>query len=145
MMDHMPAITLHLPRRRFLQVAAGALVTAPRLSFAQAYPSRPLRWVVGFTPGGATDLVARVVGNWLSERFGQPVVIENKAGAGGNIATQAVVTSPPDGYTLLLASTASAINASFYERLPFVFLRDIAPVASLVRIPNVIVVNPELP
>jgi tripartite-type tricarboxylate transporter receptor subunit TctC len=104
-----------------------------------------VRWVVGFTPGGATDLIARIVGNWLSERLGQPFVIENKAGAGGNIATQAVVTSPADGYTLLLASTASAINASFYRQLPFVFLRDIAPVAALVRIPNVIVVNPALP
>jgi tripartite-type tricarboxylate transporter receptor subunit TctC len=140
----MPAMTL--ARRRFLQLA-GVLVlpAASHAARAQAYPARPVHWVVGFTPGGATDLVARVVGNWLSERLGQPFVIENKAGAGGNIATQAVVTSPPDGYTLLLASTASAINASFYERLPFVFLRDIAPVAALVRIPNVIVVNPALP
>jgi tripartite-type tricarboxylate transporter receptor subunit TctC len=136
---------MHIPRRRFLQYVAGALVAAPRVARAQGYPSRPVRWVVGFTPGGATDLVARVMGNWLSERLGQPFVVENKAGAGGNIATQTVVTAPPDGYTLLLVSTASAINASFYENLPFVFVRDIAPVASLVRIPNVIVVNPALP
>ena len=104
-----------------------------------------MRFVVGFAPGGATDIVARIIGQWLTERLGQPVVIENKAGAGGNIATQAVIAAPPDGHTLLLASTASAINATFYEQLPFNFLRDIAPVASLVRIPNVIVVHPSLP
>ena len=112
---------------------------------ADPYPTRPIRWVVGFVPGGATDIVARIMGQWLSERLGQPVVIENKAGAGSNIAAQAVINSPPDGYTLLLVSTASAINATFYEQLPFTFLRDIAPVASLVRIPNVIVVNPAVP
>src|SRR5436190_3860354 len=123
-----------------LLLAGGDAVRA-----ADPYPMRPLRWVVGFVPGGATDIVARIMGQWLSERLGQPVVIENKAGAGSNIAAQAVINSPPDGYTLLLVSTASAINATLYQQLPFNFLRDVAPVASLVRIPNVIVVNPAVP
>src|SRR5262249_6972646 len=117
--------------------------TAP--ASADPYPTRPLRFVVGFAPGGATDIVARIMGQWLFERLGQPVVIQNPAGASGNLATQAVIAAPADGHTLLLASTASAINASFYRELPFNFLRDIQPVASLVRIPNVIVVHPSLP
>jgi tripartite-type tricarboxylate transporter receptor subunit TctC len=138
---------MKLPRRQFLHVAAGAaaLPFAPYVARAQAYPTRPVRWVVGFVPGGASDPVARIMGQWLSERLGQPFVIENKPGAGSNIAAQSVIASPPDGYTLLMVPTASAINATFYDNLPFNFLRDIAPVAALVRIPNVIVVNPALP
>jgi tripartite-type tricarboxylate transporter receptor subunit TctC len=132
---------------RFVGLCLGTLVLigASAASAADPYPTHPVRFVVGFVPGGATDLVARIIGNWLTERLGQPVVIENKAGAGSNIATQAVITAPPDGHTLLFVSTASAINATFYQQLPFNFLRDIAPVASLVRIPNVIVVHPSLP
>ena len=134
-------------RRQFLRLA-GAAIAAPafsRLAVAQAYPARHVRWVVGFVPGGASDPVARIMGQWLSERLGQPFVIENKPGAGSNIAAQSVIASPPDGYTLLMIPTASAINATFYDNLRFNFLRDIAPVAALVRIPNVIVVNPALP
>ena len=134
-------------RRQFLRLA-GAAIAAPafsRLAVAQAYPARHVRWVVGFVPGGASDPVARIMGQWLSERLGQPFVIENKPGAGSNIAAQSVIASPPDGYTLLMVPTASAINATFYDNLRFNFLRDIAPVAALVRIPNVIVVNPALP
>ena len=134
-------------RRQFLRLA-GAAIAAPafsRLAVAQAYPARHVRWVVGFVPGGASDPVARIMGQWLSERLGQPFVIENKPGAGSNIAAQSVIASPPDGYTLLMVPTASAINATFYDNLRFNFLRDIEPVASLVRIPNVIVVNPALP
>ena len=134
-------------RRQFLRLA-GVAIAAPafsRLAVAQAYPARHVRWVVGFVPGGASDPVARIMGQWLSERLGQPFVIENKPGAGSNIAAQSVIASPPDGYTLLMVPTASAINATFYDNLRFNFLRDIAPVAALVRIPNVIVVNPALP
>jgi tripartite-type tricarboxylate transporter receptor subunit TctC len=134
-----------LHRLLALSLACFSLAGIYPASAADPYPTRPLRLVVGFVPGGATDLVARIMGQWLSERLGQPVVIENKAGAGGNIAAQAVINAPPDGYTLLFVSTASAINATFYDHLPFNFLRDIAPVASLVAIPNVIVVNPTLP
>jgi tripartite-type tricarboxylate transporter receptor subunit TctC len=138
---------MKIARRQFLCLA-GAAIAGPafsRLAVAQAYPARHVRWVVGFVPGGASDPVARIMGQWLSERLGQPFVIENKPGAGSNIATQSVIASPPDGYTLLMVPTASAINATFYENLRFNFLRDIAPVAALVRIPNVIVVNPALP
>ena len=138
---------MKLPRRKFLHLAASAaaLPFAPYVARAQAYPTRPVRWVVGFVPGGASDPVTRIMGQWLSERLGQPFVIEYKPGAGSNIAAQSVIASPPDGYTLLMVPTASAINATFYDNLPFNFLRDIAPVAALVRIPNVIVVNPALP
>ena len=137
---------MKIARRQFLCLA-GAAIAGPafsRLAVAQAYPARHVRWVVGFVPGGASDPVARIMGQWLSERLGQPFVIENKPGAGSN-ATQSVIASPPDGYTLLMVPTASAINATFYDNLRFNFLRDIAPVAALVRIPNVIVVNPALP
>ena len=139
---------MKLPHRRqflHLAVSAAALPAISSFAWAQAYPTRPVRWVVGFVPGGASDPVARIMGQWLSERLGQPFVIENKPGAGSNIAAQSVIASPPDGYTLLMVPTASAINATFYDNLPFNFLRDIAPVAALVRIPNVIVVNPALP
>jgi tripartite-type tricarboxylate transporter receptor subunit TctC len=120
-------------RRRFLHLAAGAaaLPFAPRITRAQAYPSRPVRLVVGFPPGGPTDIAARPMGQWLSERLGQHFVIENRPGAGSNIGTEAVVRAPPDGYTLLLAYSSNAINATLYDRLNFNFIRDIAPVASI--------------
>jgi tripartite-type tricarboxylate transporter receptor subunit TctC len=138
---------MKLPRRRFLQLAAGAvaLPTVSRVARAQPYPTRPIRWMVGFAPGGATDILARLMGQWLSERLGQSVVIENRPGAGSNIATEAVVNAPADGYTLLLISTAQTVNATLYEKLNYNFLRDIAPVASLTREPNVMVVNPSVP
>jgi tripartite-type tricarboxylate transporter receptor subunit TctC len=134
-------------RRAVLQSAAGAVVSqlVPRVARAQSYPTRPIRWVVPFPPGGATDVVARVVSQWLSERFGQPVVIENRGGAGGNIGVQAVVNAPPDGYTMLLIPTSATINATLYDSLPYSILRDIAPVCGLVLSPNVVIVNPALP
>jgi tripartite-type tricarboxylate transporter receptor subunit TctC len=134
-------------RRQFLHLAAGAVVlpAVPRIARAQAYPTRPVRMLVGFPPGGSADISARVIGQWLSERLGQPFVIENRVGAGGNIATEAVVRAPADGYTLLLVNPANAINATLYERLSFNLIRDIAPVASIVRMPNVMVVNPLTP
>src|SRR5262249_7944492 len=136
-----------LHRRNFLLVAAGAAVlpSVSRAARAQSYPSRPVRWIVGFAPGGGNDIVARLMGQWLSERLGQPVVIENRPGAATNIATETVVRSPPDGYTLLFASTSSAINATLYEKLNFNFIRDTAPVAGIIRIPNVMVINPSIP
>jgi tripartite-type tricarboxylate transporter receptor subunit TctC len=138
---------MRLPRRKFLHLAGGAaaLPTFSRITLAQSYPTRPLRFVIGYPPGGAIDFVARLIGRWLSERLGQPVVVENKPGAGTNLAVQAVVAAPPDGYTLLLAVATNAINASLYESLPFNFLRDIAPVAGLVELPLVMEVNPALP
>jgi len=134
-------------RRRFLHLAAGAaaLAAGARIVRAQAYPSRPVRWVVGFPAGGSTDIVARMMGNWLTERLGQSFVIENKPGAGSNLAAQAVVNSPPDGYTLLFATLTNAINTSSYTTLPFDFLRDIAPVAALAELPFVMEVNPSVP
>src|SRR5262245_3016498 len=134
-------------RRTMLQLATGAAVV-PLVSCvarAQSYPMRPIRWVVPFPPGGATDVVARLISQWLSDRLGQPVVIENRGGAGGNIGVQAVVNSPPDGYTILLIPTGATINATLYDSLPYNFLRDIAPVSGLVHSPNVMVVNPALP
>jgi tripartite-type tricarboxylate transporter receptor subunit TctC len=139
-----PALTL--PRRRFLQIAgAAALPGLPRGAVAQAWPNRPLRWLIGYPAGGSTDLVARIMGQWLSERLGQPVVIENRPGAGTNLATQAVVNAPPDGYTLLLAVATNAINATLYESLPFNFIRDIAPVAGFAEFPLVMEVAAALP
>jgi tripartite-type tricarboxylate transporter receptor subunit TctC len=134
-------------RRTMLQLATGAAAVplVSRVVRAQAYPARPIRWVVPFPPGGATDVVARLVSQWLSERLGQPVVIENRGGAGGNIGVQAVVNSLPDGYTMLLIPTGATINATLYDSLPYNFLRDIAPVSGLVHSPNVMVVNPALP
>jgi len=133
-------------RRTMLQLATGvaALPLVSRVARAQSYPARPIRWVVPFPPGGATDVVARLISQWLSERLGQPVVIENRGGAGGNIGVQAVVNSPPDGYTILLIPTGATINATLYDSLPYNFLRDIAPVSGLVHSPNVMVVNPAL-
>src|SRR6202162_3749967 len=138
---------MKLPRRRFLHLAAGAaaLPAVSRFAMAQAYPSRPVRIVVGFPAGGGTDTTARLIGQWLSERLGQQFIIENRPGAGGNIGTEAVVRAPPDGYTLALIGAPSAINATLYDNLTFTFIRDIAAVASIVRFPNVMVVNPSVP
>ena len=138
---------MKFPRRRFLHLAAGA-AAAPgvlRIAWAQSYPTRPIHLIVGFPPGGGNDIVARLIGQWLSERLGQPLVIENRPGAATSIATETVVRAPPDGYTLLFVATSSAINATLYEKLNFNFIHDIAPVAGILRIPNVMVVNPSVP
>jgi tripartite-type tricarboxylate transporter receptor subunit TctC len=134
-------------RRTFLQMAAcaAAVPAVVRIAWAQSYPSRPVRIVVGLTAGSASDIVARIMGQWLSEHLGQQFVVENRPGAGTNIAAEAVVRSAPDGYTLLLAASPNAINASLYDKLSFNFILDIAPVAAISREPNVIVVNPSLP
>src|SRR3954447_26139418 len=134
-------------RRQFLRLAAGtaALQITSRVANAQTYPSRPVRIVIGYTPGGSADLTARLMGQWLSERLGQSFIIENRPGGGTNIATESVVRAPPDGYTLLLAAPANAINATLYDKLNFNFLRDIEPVAGIIRFPNVVVVNPQVP
>ena len=138
---------MKLPRRNFLHLAAcaAALPAVSRIARAQAYPTRPVRVIVPFAPAGDTDLVARLIGQWLSERLGQPFVIENRPGAGTNIGTEAVVRAPADGYTLLLASPPAAINSTLYDKLNFVFLRDIAPVAGVIRAPFVMEVNPSVP
>jgi tripartite-type tricarboxylate transporter receptor subunit TctC len=134
-------------RREFLHLAAGAATLPPltRTAAAQAYPSRPIRWIVGFAPGGGNDLVARLLGQRLSERLGQPFVIENRPGAAGNLAADAVVHARPDGHTLLLVSSNNATNAAVYDNLGFDFLRDIAPVAGIGRTPLVMAVNPAVP
>ena len=139
---------MKLPRRRFLHLAAAAAAALPIVSgivLAQTYPTRPVRLIVPFGPAGATDITARLIGQWLSERLGQQFVIENRPGAGSNIGTEAVVRAAPDGYTLGLFGAPSAINATLYDRLNFNFLRDIAPVAPIVRFPNIMVVNPSIP
>jgi tripartite-type tricarboxylate transporter receptor subunit TctC len=138
---------LKLPRRRFLHLAAGAaaLPVVPRIAMAQAFPTRPVRIVVPFAAGGATDIIARLIGQWLSERLGQQFVIENRPGAGSNIGTEMVVNAPPDGYTLLQVGASSAINATLYEKLSFNFLRDIAPVSGIISIPFIMAVNPSFP
>jgi tripartite-type tricarboxylate transporter receptor subunit TctC len=139
---------MKLPRRKFLHLAAGAaaLPAVSRIGRAQAaYPTRPVRIICGFAPGGTTDVLARMIGQWLSERFGQSFVVENRPGAGTNIATEAVVKAVPDGYTLLMLSPPNVINATLYEKLNFNFLRDIAPVAAIARVANVMEVNPSLP
>jgi tripartite-type tricarboxylate transporter receptor subunit TctC len=135
------------PRRKFLRLAAGvaALLAVPRFARAQAYPSRPVRIVVGFAPGGPNDLNARLIGQWLSERLGQPFIIDNRPGASGNIAMESVVRSPPDGYTLVMVALSSAVNATLFENLPFVFLRDIAPVGAISRNVLVMQVHPSVP
>jgi len=134
-------------RRQFLHLAAGAaaLPTFSRIARAQPYPTRPVRIVVGLAPGGAADILARLMAQWLSERLGQQFVVENRTGAAGNIATETVVRAPPDGYTLLLVLTANTINATLYEKLNFNFLSDIAPVAGLFRVPHVMLVHPSVP
>jgi tripartite-type tricarboxylate transporter receptor subunit TctC len=138
---------MNLPRRKFLHLAAGAaaLPFAPHIARAQVYPTRPVRLIVPLAPGGATDIVARLMGQWLSERLGQPFIIENRPGAGGNIGTDTVVKARPDGYTILMASTTNAINATLYDKLSFNFIRDIAPVATISRNTLVMVVHPSLP
>ena len=136
-----------LRRRQFLHLAAGAVVlpAVSRLAWAQTYPERPVRIVVGFAAGGTADIVARLVGEWLSERLGQPFVIDNRPGAATNTGTEAVVRASPDGYTLLMITHANAFNATLYDKLNFNFIRDIAPIAGIVRVPNVMVVNLSVP
>jgi tripartite-type tricarboxylate transporter receptor subunit TctC len=136
-----------LARRYFLHLAAGAaaLPALSRIAWAQTYPAQPVRWIVGFPPGGATDILARLMGQWLSERLGQSFIIENRPGAGSNIATDAVVRAPPDGYTLLLLGPPHAVNATLYEKLNYNFVRDIAPVAGITREPLVMEVHPSFP
>jgi tripartite-type tricarboxylate transporter receptor subunit TctC len=138
---------LNLSRRRFLRLATAPIAVPfmTRSASAQAYPSRPVRLISGFAAGGPNDLFARLIGQWLSERLGQPFLIENRAGAGGNIGAEAVVRAAPDGYTLLEAALPNAVNATLYDNLPFNFVRDIAPVASVARFPSVMVVNPAVP
>lgn len=138
---------MKLPRRQFLHLAAGviSLPTVSQIARAQAYPARPVRILVGYAAGGGVDVVARLIGQWLSERLGQSFIVENRPGAGTNIATEAVVRSPPDGYTLLLATGANAVNATLYQKLNFDFLHDVAPIGSIVRVPLVMVVNPSFP
>jgi tripartite-type tricarboxylate transporter receptor subunit TctC len=135
------------PRRQFLHLAVGAaaLAAASRIATAQSYPTRPVRIIVASAAGGSPDIIARLIGQWLSERLGQPFVIENRPGAGGNIGTEALVRASPDGYTLLLAPPSSAINATLYEKLNFNFIRDISPVAGIIRVPLVMELNPLVP
>ena len=138
---------MKLPRRKFLHLAAGAaaLSAVSRIAWAQAYPSRPVRLIVPVGPAGATDITARLVGQWLSERLGQQFIIENRPGAGTNIGTEAVVRAPADGYMLLMVGPSNAINATLYDKLNFNFVRDIAPVAPIVRFPYIMMVNPAVP
>jgi tripartite-type tricarboxylate transporter receptor subunit TctC len=138
---------MKLPRRQFLHLAAGAaaLPAVSRIARAQAYPTRPVRLIVPFGSAGATDITARLMGQWLSERLGQQFIIENRPGAGGNIGTEAVVRAPPDGHTLVMAGNFNAWNATLYDKLSFNFLSDIAPIASIIRFPNIMVVNPSVP
>src|SRR2546426_10717209 len=135
---------MKLPRRRqFLHLAAGAaaLPAVSRVAWAQTYPTRPVRIIVPFAAAGAFDIMARLIGQWLSQRLGQQFIVENRPGAGTNIATEAVVRAPADGYTLLLGGAVNAVNVTLYEKLNFDFIRDIAPVAGLIRFPNIIDVN----
>jgi tripartite-type tricarboxylate transporter receptor subunit TctC len=137
---------MNLARRHFLQLGAAiALSAVSPTAWAQSYPARPVRWIVGYPPGGATDITARLIGQWLSERLGQPFVIENRAGASGNIGTELVAKAAPDGYTLLLVNAGNTINETFYDKLNFAFLRDITAVASIVRVPLMMLINPSMP
>jgi tripartite-type tricarboxylate transporter receptor subunit TctC len=139
---------LKLPhRRQFLHLVAGAaaLPAASHIARAQTYPTRPVRVIVPYPPGGLVDTIARPIGQWLSDRLHKPFIIENRSGAGTNIGTEAVVRAPPDGHTLLLASTANAINATLYDKLSFDFVRDVAPVAGIARLPIIMVVIPSFP
>ena len=138
---------MKLRRRNFVQLAAAtvALSAVLRIARAQSYPTRPVRIIVPFAPGGSTDITARLIGQWLSERLGQQFLIENRPGAGSNIGTEVVVNAPPDGYTLLLVGASSAINATLYEKLNFNFLRDITPIAGIISIPFIMAVGPSFP
>jgi tripartite-type tricarboxylate transporter receptor subunit TctC len=138
---------MKLPRRKFLHLAAGtaALPVMARSARAQVYPSRPVRLIVGLPPGGQIDIIARLIGQWLAERLGQPFIIDNRPGAGSNIGAEAVVRAPADGYTLFVASTTNAINATLFDKLPYDFIHDTAPVASINRIPLVLEVNLSFP
>src|SRR5262249_39482333 len=142
-----PGDVMKLPRRKFLYLAAGAvaLPAISRMARAQTHPTRPVRLVVGFDAGGAADILARLMGQWLSERLGQQFVIENRSGASGTIAAEAVARAAPDGYTLLLVTSTDVINATLYEKLNFDFIRDIVPVASITRAPHMMVVHPLFP
>jgi tripartite-type tricarboxylate transporter receptor subunit TctC len=141
------ASPVKLPRREFLYLAAGAaaLPAVSRIALAQAYPARPVRIVAAFAAGGPADIVGRLIGQWLSERLGQPFVIENRPGAGGNVGTEVVVRASPDGYMLLLIGSFNTINATLYDKLNFNFIRDIAPVAAIIRQPLVMAVHPSVP
>jgi tripartite-type tricarboxylate transporter receptor subunit TctC len=134
-------------RRKFLQLTAASLAAPafPRSALAEDYPARPVRIVAGFAPGGGVDITARLIGQWLNERLGQSFVVENRTGAGGNIGTEAVVGAAPDGYTLLLATVPNAVNAALYNNLKFNFIRDIAPVAGIIRVPMIILLHPSMP
>jgi tripartite-type tricarboxylate transporter receptor subunit TctC len=136
-----------LPRRTFLRLAAAAaaLPALPRSARAQAYPTRPVRIIAAFAAGGGVDITARLIGQWLSDRLGASFVTENRPGAGGNIGTEVVVNAPADGYTLLLATLPNAVNAALYEKLNFDFVRDIAPVAGIIRVPMIVLLNPAVP
>src|SRR6266446_3712697 len=138
---------MKLPRRNFLNLAAGAaaLPAVSRIAWAQAYPARPVRIVVGFAAGSTSDIIARLMSRWLSERLGQQFIVENRPGAGSNIATEAVVKASPDGYTLLFITPSNAINATLYESLNFNFLRDITLIASLYQVAQVMEVAPSVP
>src|SRR4051794_20458108 len=138
---------MKLPRRTFLTSAAAIVAAAalPRLAVAQEYPSRPVRIGAGFAAGGGVDITARLIGQWLADRLGQSFVTENRPGAGGNIGTEAVVNAAADGYTLLLATVPNAVNAALYPKLNFDFIRDIAPVGGIIRVPMVILLNPSVP
>jgi len=136
---------MELPRRWFLRLAGAALPAASQLASAQAYPARPVRLIAGFPPGGVVDVFARLIGQWLSDHLGEPIIVENRAGAGGNLAAEAVVKAPPDGYTLLMIGSNNAWNVTLYDNLRFNFIRDIAPVASIYRGPAVLVVHPSFP
>ncbi len=137
-----------MKRRDFLLASAGGLVAAPFVrtqAFAADYPTKPVHWIVGYVPGGTTDILARLIGAYLSEKIGQQFIIENKAGAGNNLAVEAVLAAPADGYNVLLVNPANGINATLYKRLSFNFIRDIAPVGGILRVPNVMVVNNDVP
>jgi tripartite-type tricarboxylate transporter receptor subunit TctC len=138
---------MRLPRRRFLQLAAAATAfpSVSRVARAQSFPTKPVRVIVGFAPGGGNDIAARLISHWLSLRLGQQFVVENRPGAGSNIATEAVVRALPDGYTLLLVAVSNAANATLYDKLNFNFIRDIAPVAGVLRVPNLVEVHPSVP
>jgi len=134
-------------RRKFLHLAGGVATFPAVLRMAQAenYPYKPVRFIIGYTPGGSADIAARLIGQWLSERLGQSFIVESRPGAGSNIGTEAVIRSPPDGYTILLVAPANAINATLYRKLNYNFIRDVAPVAGIIRFPNVMEVNPSVP